>query len=719
MGALLLPDSMWLKVRAAPTSKSLWLEILKIYLNNQLTWQAAYVARQIARLDPSEIIFLDGLLGNISWSGESAADSELMNSSHRDVRARIDKFSEWLLTNPEDWLTWIFQTRLYDFIAPVDKNQSSAYLKAQSFEYIAGESAHLLGYWRFKAGDTQGALKAFLPLVDQLPMRHGSMMHLGEILLRLGNTAAAEKAFTRASHSNNPLFLRLLAGKVYANNYWKEAIEIIKKALTFDQKSQDLWYELAQIQYKAFLLTECKKSIEEIHRLGSHSGADMLSIALEGHLGDPKAYFNKLRAAYEQHGDENSRLISSILMCSLYQDDLTPVEISELHKHYCENFNNVASHAFLSADSTEGSKVQKNKVLRLGYVTGDLIRQHPVNLFMLPLLREQQHSSMEVYIYYTDSAFDGYTAQAKSYATNWVDAHEWDDAKLAKKISDDGVDILIDLAGHTSSHRLGVFIKRPAPINATFLGYPHSTGLTCMDYLIGDRVVSPPEHQNLFSESVLRIDGSVFCWAPIDYYPLPQNRSQDSIIMFGSFNNTLKLTAQCISVWSKILHAVPNSKLLIKSGSLVSSDIRSRFIELFNSCGIDRSRLEFRGPSELSGMMQEYGDIDIALDPLSYNGGTTSLQAMWMGVPLVTMCGGNFTSRMGASFLTVLGKSEWIASNESEYIEIAKEMARDVSGIRQGRACLRGLMASSLLCDIKAYASNFESLLHDMQRGRK
>ncbi len=357
--------------------------------------------------------------------------------------------------------------------------------------------------------------------------------------------------------------------------------------------------------------------------------------------------------------------------------------------------------------------------LRVGYVTGDLHRQHPVNIFMLPLLLQQKNSpTLTVCVYHTGNMHDHYTAQARACAQVWHEAAHWSDAALHEQIVADGVDVLVDLAGHTASHRLGVFAMRSARVQATFLGYPHSTGLPCMDYLIGDPVVSPQAHQHLFTETIAQLPASVFCWSPVDDYPLPPPRAPGEPLVLGSFNNALKLSPKTLALWARVLHALPQAKLLLKAPSFTSEEVCAVYRARLQAHGIAPERLMFRGPSELGLMMQAYGEMDIALDPLAYNGGTTTLQALWKGVPVVTLQGHNFLSRMGASFLQTLGEQDWLAHDEDAYLAAVLALAADLPRLRTGRAALRREMQDSALCDIERYARDFEHLLRDMVADR-
>lgn len=748
----------WRRLKEAPLDLAAWQALAQGYAEHEQRWQLAYVVRQISRLkavpegevlaslpppkragleappkragqskrkgqealaQPQGLAPLEGLAG---LPGLDRVEAALSMASMADAPERGQQLQAWLQKQPGDWLGWLFWARVLDFGLQADATADTplgaqALAQAQALEYLPGESRHLLASWRAKAGQAAAAVAVLTPLVDVRPLRHGSMVYLGEALLRVGHFQAAELAFSRASHSNNPVLLSWLADVVYRNNYWQEAIDVLVKATTLQPDNAELWLKLAGMQAQVYQLSECRNSLAQIQRLDpGNERAALLEIGLLGQLGDGQAYFKAFESHLQAGQQANSRQISSVLMTALYQDTLSAQEMAQLHRRLTAPLER--EHALVAAPSPEKRLKRAQRAdpskLRVGYVTGDLHRQHPVNIFMLPLLEQQKASALEVYIYHTGTMFDHYTARAQACADVWVEAAGWDDETLHQQIVRDEVDVLVDLAGHTASHRLGVFVKRSAPVQASFLGYPHSTGLACMDYLIGDAVVSPEAHAPLFSEKIARLSGPVFCWSSVDDYPLPAQARRSGPVVFGSFNNPLKLSPRTIALWARVLHAVPDAVLLLKAPSFRNDEVCGRFRSLFAQHGIGAERLLLRGPSELSEMMQEYGDIDIALDPLPYNGGTTSLQALWMGVPLVSLLGENFASRMGASFLTTLGKTEWMACDEDAYVQIAQGMAQEVDAIREGRQALREAMQASALCDIERYARDFERVLRSM-----
>ena len=700
----------WQALRQSPVSPQAWFDLANDYRARDLPWQAAYAARQCVRCAPEMSQRIENL-GLIAWRDEQSGAGKLGRAALANSAELAEKFAAAVVEQPEDWLTWLYLARLHEMTKPAQgERHTHALDQAKALEILPGESLHWLGVWRLQAGYAAGAVAALSSLLDIRPIRHGSMMTLGEALLRIGNTAAAEKAFSRASLSANADFLLTLSARVYAHNYWREALAILQKALAVRPSHVATWLALARIQSEVYQLADCRASLARIRSLDpGNSEAALLEAGLHGRMGDARAHFDQLRQAYASGGDPLSRLASSVAMTSLYQDHLMPAEVAALHRELCAPIErSVVRHNAFHNDKSPQRR------LRIGYVTGDLHRQHPVNLFLLPLLKRHDHAQFDIALYYTGAMHDEYTRQAQACADHWREAAGLDDAALHQAILSDRIDILIDLAGHTATHRLGIFAQRAAPVQATFLGYPYSTGLASIDWLIGDRMVTPTAHADLYSEGLAQLPHSVFCWAPVDDYPLPPARPADAAPVFGSFNNAMKLTPKTIALWAEVLEAVPDSRLLLKAPSLADAGVQARFAAQFTQHGIDRARIEFRGPSGLADMMQAYGDMDFALDPLPYNGGTTTLQALWMGVPVITLAGGNFVGRMGASFLATLDAPDWIANDPADYVDKARALAGQRHTLRSQRSSLRQRLINSPLSDIAAYTRDIEALYRRM-----
>ena len=701
----------WQALRFNPLNADVWQALAGHYTQANLLQHGRYAIQQLQRLNGGrrEMLQSDPEGCSEPWCSGNGAEALLHHPASPDAERWGMTLNTWLDSCPGDWLSWLYLARLRDGTTG-GGNPADALQQACQLEPIAGESLHWLGLWRLQGGDHTGAVQALAQLVDHRPQRHGSMLYLGQALLRAGNRSAAEVAFSRASASNNPAFLRLLAQRVYEHNYWQEAIAVLERALQLAPDQRDTLLALARLHWEVYHLSTAETLCQRVLALDpTNPEVRYLLNALPGRCGDARAHLAAVERHYAELGDPSSRLASSIAMAALYVDHLSPEQVAERHRQLCAPIE-----ANLSPSGSFANNRDPNRPLRIGLVSGDFHRQHPVNLFMLPLLEQLDRQQFPVTVFHTGSMHDEYTVRARQAAASWIECNQLDDHALQQRVVAEQIDLLLDLAGHTSSHRLGVFALRAAPVQATFLGYPHSTGLSRIDWLIGDAVVSPAEHGHLFSEGIAQLPGSVFCWCPVDDYPLPPARDPGAPLVFGSFNNIMKLSERTIRLWAALLRDSPEAQLLLKAPSLAEAAVVERFRTLFSAEGISADRLVFEGPSELSQMMQRYGAIDIALDPTPYNGGTTTLQALWMGVPVISLRGGNFVSRMGASFLTALGQPGWIADNDDAYRAIARELAAQAPAIRQGRAALRQQMASSGLSDLNAYTHAFQQLLRQL-----
>ena len=294
------------------------------------------------------------------------------------------------------------------------------------------------------------------------------------------------------------------------------------------------------------------------------------------------------------------------------------------------------------------------------------------------------------------------------------------DTAVAQRIRDDGIDILVDLAGHTAGNRLVVFTERPAPVQMTWLGYPNTTGLSAMDYRLTDAVADPQGiDDTLHSETLLCLPNGFLCFAPEpdapEIGPLPA--LANGHVTFGSFNNLAKVTPEVMETWAAILHRVPRSRLLMKAGSLADEETRKRYLEILVALGIDAGRVELLSwIASNSGPLGAYGRVDIGLDPFPYNGTTTTCEALWMGVPVVTLRGDRHSGRVGASILTRVGLADLVAETRSGTVETAVRLADDLDRLSVLREDLRDRMRDSPLSDAAAFAHDFETIYREAGR---
>jgi len=279
-------------------------------------------------------------------------------------------------------------------------------------------------------------------------------------------------------------------------------------------------------------------------------------------------------------------------------------------------------------------------------------------------------------------------------------------------VRSDHIDILVDLAGHTSRNRLPVFASRPAPVQVTWLGYPNTTGLSVMDYRLTDAWADPEgATEHYYTESLVRLPDGFLCYQPLTTTPEPAVCPSMEIryVTFGSFNSFVKMTDEVFRTWSDILHAVPGSCLLLKNFSLNDPAIRAQCQHSFQSLGIDSDRLELHAvlPSRQA-HLEFYRRMDIALDTFPYNGTTTTCEALWMGIPVVTLAGEQHAGRVGFSLMNALGLPQLITDDRDEYCRLAVALASDIDQRQQWRISLRARMEASSLCDGAGFACNVE-----------
>ena len=354
--------------------------------------------------------------------------------------------------------------------------------------------------------------------------------------------------------------------------------------------------------------------------------------------------------------------------------------------------------------------------LRIGYVSGDF-KLHPVSYHLKPIIEHHDRENFEVYLYSNFYRFDEMTRKLMEYSDHWRNIESLSDDQVDEMIRLDGIDILIDLAGHTSLNRLLVFARKPAPVQASWIGYFNTTGMTSIDYLISDAVTVPSDEDRWFSEKVVRLPDGRFCYEPPVYAPevAPLPALRNGFITFGSFNKLTKITPETVSLWSAVLHVVPKSRFVIKTAALGTESIKQHFLELFKRYGVDSDRIEVRNETPHPQMLAEYGDIDISLDTFPFNGGATTCEALWMGVPVITMTGRTPISRQSAALLAPCGLAGLLTGNSrSDFIHKARSLAENVDALVQLRASLRDKLFASPICDGALFTRNLERAYREM-----
>lgn len=361
---------------------------------------------------------------------------------------------------------------------------------------------------------------------------------------------------------------------------------------------------------------------------------------------------------------------------------------------------------------------ESSRCLRVGLVSGDL-GNHPVGYFvegMLAALATNAADQVEIIAYPSFLRDDEVTERLKSNCHGWHSAVGLSDERLAQRIREDGIDILIDLSGHTAHNRLLMFAWKPAPIQVSWLGYFASTGVAAMDYLLADPWTAPEAEEAHFTETIWRLPETYLCFTPpdVDVHVAPLPALKNGHITFGCFNNLVKMNDVVVALWARVLLAVPESRLFLKTKQLGEATLRQSVANRFATHGIDAGRLILEGAAPRADLLAAYQRVDIALDPFPYPGGTTSVEALWMGVPVLTLAGDRFLSHIGESILQNAGLPDWIVADAEDYVARAAAHANDLPCLAMLRNGLRQQVLASPLFDAPRFARHFETALRGM-----
>lgn len=528
-----------------------------------------------------------------------------------------------------------------------------------------------------------------------------------------GRTGDAEREY-RAALRSDPKMLPArinLGALLCALGRTEEGIAEYRQALAFAPDNAEAHYNLGNALQQTGRLKEAEQAwrsavaLDRAHVKAHGNLAGML--VLQGRIDDGLAGYRKALAL----APEDPELNSNYLLCLHYSEAQTSETLFEAHRVWGRRFD---------APAAPHERAQRSGRLRVGYVSPDL-RTHSVAYFFEPLLSAHDHSQLDLTCYAEVLRPDATTARLRALSDHWCSTVGIDDAAVAERIRADGIDILIDLAGHTAWNRLGVFARKPAPVQVTWLGYPNTTGLNAIDYRIVDAITDPAPSDAFACERLLRLDGGFLCYWGRDDAPAPSVPpcTQTGFITFGSFNNPAKLSPATLQTWAELLNCVPHSRLLLKGKAFAEASTRARLLDAMAAHGIACERIEAMGwAGDERSHLAVYERVDVALDPFPYNGTTTTCEALWMGVPVVSLRGDRHSGRVGASLLTSAGLAECIAESKDRYIAIAAALATDIDRLRDLRTGLRAQLLRSPLCDSVSFAGRFEAALQQIwQRG--
>lgn len=394
-------------------------------------------------------------------------------------------------------------------------------------------------------------------------------------------------------------------------------------------------------------------------------------------------------------------------------DTLEPVEVAAEHRRLMQHINVPARWRALRHANTPDPE----RRLRVGYVSVDFC-QHAASYFIEPLLSGHDGRAFDVICYAGVKRPDATTERLRRIAGTWRDVLGLADEQLAELILEDAVDILIDLSGHTAGNRIPVFARKPAPVQATWFGYPGTTGLESIDYKITDAICDPPRMSDaLYTESLLRLPNVLYCYQPPEDMPevveLPALRN--GYVTFGGMTGAAKLTPAWIALWARLLADVPRSRLVL--ASIPAGTTRERLNNVFSRHDVDLARIAIHDRLPYDKFWDLHHEIDIALDTYPCNGGTTTCETVWLGVPVVTYAGNRFGgNRLGSSMLASMGLHELVAVTQADYLAIARALAADLPRLASLRRDLRTRMQVSPLTDRNGFMRNLERAYREIWR---
>lgn len=575
-----------------------------------------------------------------------------------------------------------------------------------------GANWKVLGATLQQLGRGAEAVMALQRSATLLPGDAALHNNLGALLKELGRYEEAEVCFQRALatgadlpevHCNQGLMQRVRGTPAEAEASFRRALALRPNFPEASFNLGNCLYDLGRFSEAEGNYRGALKGRPDWPEAHSNLGNTLAAL---GRLMDADGCYREALRYQPDYLDARS----SLLVLDAYSPEHTASEYLAEARQYGQYAD-----ARASAPFTQWLCEKNPQRLRIGLVSGDL-RNHPVGYFFEAFLAAIDHARLELFAYPTTLVSDELTERLMPHFASWTPIAGLSDEAAAHAIQADGVHLLIDLAGHTALNRLGVFAWKPAPVQVSWLGYFSSTGVAAMDYILADPVSLPEQLEADFTEKVWRLPETRLCFTPPDTQaevaPLPAlaNRS----ITFGCFNNLTKLNDAVIVLWARVLAAQPDSRLFLKTKQFADPSVRQSITERFAAHGVAAERLILEGSSPRAEYLATYSRVDIALDPFPFTGGTTTVEALWMGVPVLTLRGDRFISRQGVGLLTNAGLNDWIADDADDYVRRAVAHASNLERLSHLRQSLRPQLESSPLLDAPRFARYFEHAVREM-----
>lgn len=633
-------------------------------------------------------------------------------------------------------------------LAKRHKEAVKSLMKAVRLNPDYAEAHNNLGIVLMEIGQPQAALDHFEKALAIRADYPNARLNLGVALMQVGRWDDAESALERylIMEPGNAMAWNELAKVHFARHDYARAIRFLEKALQIDPTCYEClvvmadvfltqgnmeeayaWYrkatELHPQRSEGFLgrgnaAQHLERFVEAIHAYETAIQLDPGAVHARNNLGILYAHAGQLKEGVRMTKETLDLLPdipafqSNWLFTLGYQPEVSAEQLADAHRNFGKTFENPAIWPAYLRDT------EPERRLRIGYVSPDF-RNHVCRFFIEPLLAHHDKNRVEVFLYGEVPHPDEATRRMQNDADHWYSTVGKSDQEVIEQVQSDRIDILVDLGGHTAASRLLFFAKKPAPIQVTWpMGTANTSGLTAIDYILLDRHMAPEGKEHLFSEKVFRLAGPHLAYRPPDYAPpvadLPAKRN--GFITFGCFSRPIRLNDRVIALWARVLHAVSGSRLLLNARAFAETPVQAQMVERFSRHDIPSDRLVFHVTKDSIATLSAYDLIDLTLDPFPQNAGTTNYEALWMGVPVITLRSRPPLGCLTTSLLNHVGRPEWVAQNQDDYVRIAQGLAQDVPALSHTRQTLRAQFAASRILDEARFARDMESHYREMWR---
>jgi protein O-GlcNAc transferase len=567
-----------------------------------------------------------------------------------------------------------------------------------------------------QSGNLQGAAAALQQVISLEPGHAEANRVLGLILFQTGQTAQGlslvERAMAGAPHRAD---LHFMHGSMLAwMGQLDRAIATLRAGLDKEPRNAQALALLATCYMQAKDLDRAEDTYRAALDIEpSHAEARTNYAAVLNTLGRTREAIPVYRETVRIHPGHIGALTNYAVALN-YADDVDPEEVFRAHEQYGRALMSLPG----QPQAQWPNPRDPEKKLRVGIVSPDLW-EHSVGYFVRGLLESRDRSRVEYFIYATAARNDAAAQRIAAAADATRDMSRANDQQLLQQIRSDGLDILLELSGQTQGNKLSALRLRGAPVQATYIGYPNTTGVPTIDYRIVDGLTDPPGAERLATEKLVRLDPCFLCYTPPQQAPelSPPPCTAQDFVTFGSFNALKKISPTTVALWAGVLHAVPRSRLVIKAGGLESARAKDHLCSMLKREGIPEVRFDLLGKMDSkSDHLGAYSHVDVGLDSFPYHGTTTTCEAMWMGVPVVSRVGNVHAARVGLSLLSAVGLRELAVESDEAFVSAAKRLADDPARLRELRGNMRLRMSASPLCDGTRFARRFEAALREMWR---